>query len=219
MGEEPGSGTLAVYFSGGGFAKVLDSLFSRGASAAWRAKDTTVLLCGMVGSRQGCQEVPYVPGPATAADIAKSLGQVDLVDGRVAYIVPGMSYKAPTGGAPNVMRGEETQLFGLATATTQEQLFVLPGTHSKWAYMSGKSITSFETRMTGEVFDVLSKHSILGKLMEPSLEEDWQAFDAGLRRSGTPGGLLAHLFTCRTEGLAATFPPSALSSYLSGILI
>jgi 2-dehydro-3-deoxyphosphogalactonate aldolase len=220
--EEAGSGTLAVYSSGGGFAKVLDALFVKGTSPAWRAKETIVLLCGMVGSRQGWQEVPYVPGPATIAEVAKSVGRVDLIDGRVAFIVPGISHKAARGGAPDVMRGEETQLFGSATGATgatQERLFLLPGTHSKWAHVCGKTITSFETRMTGEVFDVLSKHSILGKLMDPAQEDDWRAFEAGLIRSGTPGGLLAHIFTCRTEALAATYPPSSLSSYLSGILV
>jgi len=221
--DEKDAGTLATCSkgipAGEAFAGALDKLLARGSSPAWREASTPVLLCGMVGSRQGWLEAPYVPAPATLPSFAANVKSVKLKDGREAWIVPGLSCKPLSGGAPDVMRGEETQLFGALGSTGEKGLFILPGTHSKWALSTGHGeLSSFETQMTGEVFNILKEHSILGKLMASPVE-DWAAFEAGLARSGAPGGLLAHIFSCRCEGLVGNFQGSALPSYLSGILL
>lgn len=217
--EEAGAGALAIAAHGAhGFAETLESLLARGESEEWRSSTTPVILCGMVGSRLGWQEVPYCCSPASLVDALVATQAVQLVDGREALIVPGLSHQSDAGVAPDVMRGEETQLFGAVNAEGGEGLFVLPGTHSKWAYASLGGITAFQTQMTGEVFELLQQHSILGKLMEPA-QEDWVAFDTGLTRSAMPGGVLGHIFACRTEGLAGGFAPASLASFLSGILI
>lgn len=217
--EEAGAGALATAAGGAhAFAKTLESLLARGESEEWRSSMTPIILCGMVGSRMGWHEVPYCHTPASLVGALAATRAVQLVDGREALIVPGLSHQSDAGGAPDVMRGEETQLFGAVNADGGEGLFVLPGTHSKWAYASSGEIISFQTQMTGEVFELLQQHSILGKLMEPA-EEDWVAFETGLTRSALPGGVLGHIFACRTEGLAGAFAPASLPSFLSGILI
>lgn len=217
--EEAGSGALATAAMGAdGFAKCLDSLIARGQSEEWRSSETPVILCGMVGSRLGWQEVPYCCSPVSPADASVAARSVQMMDGREALIIPGVSHQANVGSAPDVMRGEETQLFGAVNSEGSEGLFVLPGTHSKWAYASSTGITSFQTQMTGEVFELLQQHSILGKLMEPA-QDDWAAFEKGLTRSALPGGVLGHIFACRTEGLTGAFAASSLPSFLSGILI
>lgn len=174
-----------------------------------------ILLCGMVGSRQGWIEVPYLPCPADLSAIANALSPVQTRLGSV-WIVPGLVTQAGS-GTRDVMRGEETQILG-TTSATASGLVIAPGTHSKWATVENGCITDFRTYMTGEVFAVLSAHSILGRLMR-STENDATAFDAGVSRSLEDADLLHLLFSARTEGLFERIAPDALSSYLSGLLI
>jgi 2-dehydro-3-deoxygalactonokinase len=174
--------------------------------------DGPVVMSGMVGSRQGWVEAPYVPCPAGFSEIASFLKEVRWKNHR-AWIVPGVSCR-DAAGVPDVMRGEETQILGCGVDGT----ICLPGTHSKWVEVRGGRIERFSTAMTGEVYAVLKQHSILGRMMEEGAA-DPDAFAQGVRRSGDDGGLLHHLFGVRTRGLMGELAPAASASYLSGILI
>ena len=185
------------------------------------APHAPVIASGMIGSRQGWLEVPYLPCPAGLAEIARGLRAVDGPAGRIVHIVPGLLRPADEAGFPDVMRGEETQILGERHEPSGR--YVLPGTHSKWATCSEGRIVDFATYMTGEVFDVLRQHSILGRLMSGQAPDD-AAFARGLERArgsaGTPPGRLLHdLFSARTLGLMAELEPTAIGSYLSGLLI
>lgn len=184
--------------------------------------DFPAIASGMIGSKQGWKEAPYLPAPASLQQIAAGLVSVDVPRRRPLRIVPGVSCRDQD-GLPDVMRGEETQLFGaLATGGGTTRSFVLPGTHSKWAVAGATGIERFSTFMTGEVFAVLRAHSILGRLMP---EASVVAADDGFRRGamasmqGGGGGLLSRLFSTRTLGLFNDVPPAELASYLSGLLI
>jgi 2-dehydro-3-deoxygalactonokinase len=179
----------------------------------WYAEGLPVLMSGMIGSRQGWVEAPYLACPADLAGLAGQLAPVPGQD-RV-WIVPGLSLH--DGGRRDVMRGEETQIAGVAGEGSA--IVVLPGTHSKWVQVEGGRIADFNTFMTGELFDVLVKHSILGRLMTDGEGSD-DAFYRGLgaARAGT-GGLSGALFSVRTLGLFGDIPSAGLGDYLSGLLI
>ncbi len=178
-----------------------------------------IILSGMVGSREGWVEAPYVRCPATIAEIAAACSPLNVAPGRHATIVPGLSYVSDT-GAFDVMRGEEIQIFGaVSTAVAGRQLVVLPGTHGKWAMIEDDKVVRFHTTMTGEVFDVLSRHSILGRAMAEHHAPDEASFARGLARARCPGGLLHHIFSVRAQALSGEEVGSGLPSYLSGILI
>ena len=178
----------------------------------------------MIGSRQGWREVAYAPCPAGLAELAHGLAPVTGLGGRVVHLVPGVARAADPTGFPDVMRGEETQILGASSAAAGGQhCFVLPGTHSKWAWAEHGRIARFATYMTGEVYACLVQHSILGRLMSGH-DADAEAFEQGLARArasaGDPPGRLLHdLFSARTLGLFAAVPPTGLASYLSGLLI
>lgn len=174
--------------------------------------ETPIVMSGMVGSRQGWVEAPYVKCPAGFDEIAEGLQQVRWGD-RSAWIVPGVSCR-DAAGVPDVMRGEETQILGAGA----DGLICLPGTHSKWVEVRAARIEKFATYMTGEVYAVLKQHSILGRMLEEG-KADARAFADGVKRSGEPGGLLHHLFGVRTRGLMGELKPAGSASYLSGIVI
>jgi len=176
---------------------------------------------GMIGSKQGWKEAPYVAAPASLRQIAAALTSVDVPGCRPLRIVPGVSCR-DADGLPDVMRGEETQLFGaLAAGGGVPRSFVLPGTHSKWAVAGSAGIERFSTFMTGEVFAVLRTHSILGRLMpESSVVSAGDGFRRGAESALRGGGsLLKRLFSARTLGLFNEVPAAQLASYMSGLLI
>ena len=115
-----------------------------------------VLICGMAGARQGWVEAPYLPLPARLDRLHEAAIRVP-VPGDI-RILPGLSQNDPA--APNVMRGEETQLLGLPPSD-DTRLVCMPGTHCKWTRMEGGTVTRFTTAMTGELFAALSQHTVL----------------------------------------------------------
>ena len=171
--------------------------------------DGPIVMSGMVGSRQGWMEAPYVPCPAGLDEIASALREA--CSG--VWIVPGVSCRDES-GVPDMMRGEETQVLG----AERDGLICLPGTHSKWVEVRNGRIERFSTYMTGEVYAVLKQHSLLGRMMAEGKPEE-RAFREGIARSAEPGGLLHHLFGVRTLGLMGELDAAGSASYLSGILI
>ena len=175
-----------------------------------------VIACGMVGSRQGWAEAPYRRVPCAPLDPV-ALVAVETADPRLSVrLVPGLSQASPA----DVMRGEETQIAGaLALQPNFDGVFCLPGTHSKWVRISAGEVVSFQTCMTGELFALLSKHSVLRHGMQgDGWDED--GFAAALADSlSQPERIAARLFGLRAEGLLAGLAPDSARSRLSGLLI
>ncbi len=185
------------------------------------AGETQIIMSGMIGSRQGWLEVPYVQCPVTEREISEGRREVTW-SGLRATIVPGLACRGPS-GVVDVMRGEETQIIGAMPGLGDgEHLVCLPGTHSKWLVLRNRRFVSFTTHMTGELYALLKQHSILGRLMTDAAAPATQLneyFDKGVERAREPGGLLHHLFGVRAEGLFGKLPHEAASDYLSGLLI
>lgn len=195
----------------GGFREVFDSLFG-----AWmREAGARCLISGMAGSRQGWVEAPYCPCPAGLAEVRAQVREIE--PGRIA-IVPGLSDEHA--GVPDVMRGEEVQIFGaIALTGLRNGLFVLPGTHNKWADVKDGRVAGFRTFMTGEFYALLSQHSILARTLDASAPFDEAAFLSGVAQADNGEGLLHNAFGARTLSLFERMSASELASYLSGLLI
>lgn len=198
----------------GDFASVFEACFGHWMGAA----GTFCLISGMAGSKQGWLEAPYCACPAGFDEVASQLAWVRA--GRIA-IVPGLSCEHE--GIPDVMRGEETQVFGaLQLLGLSDGLLVLPGTHSKWVTVRGGRIESFSTFMTGEFYALLRQHSLLARsLPETDGDVDWPAFDEGvaLALALRSSSLLQTAFSVRTLSLFDRMAPERLPSYLSGLVI
>jgi 2-dehydro-3-deoxygalactonokinase len=183
----------------------------------WLAPDrvTEVVACGMVGSRQGWVEAPYRAVPCTP--LGGTLAQAPARDLRVSvHVVPGLRQTSP---AADVIRGEETQIAGfIARHPGWDGVLCLPGTHSKWVQISAGEVVSFQTYLTGEMFELLSNGSVLRHGMGTGWDD--AAFAAGLEQGvARPEWLAARLFTLRAEGLLTGLDPDAARARLSGLLI
>ena len=179
-----------------------------------------VLASGMIGSTQGIAEAGYLDLPTDLGDLGKHLTTVEL-DTFDLRIVPGLQKAASETEAPDVIRGEETQLLGLLTPElTEQRTVVLPGTHTKWVTCEGTRIIDFSTSMSGEIFGLLSTSSILARLAEPTEDFRLEAFDWGASiGADDPAALTSSLFSARTWALDGRLLADEVNDYLSGMLI
>jgi 2-dehydro-3-deoxygalactonokinase len=206
-----GEGMLHCVTSG--FAPVLrDHLARLGAPDGM-----PVLICGMAGARQGWREAPYVKTPTRLEALHEGAIRIDA-PGDI-RILPGIAQARAD--RPDVMRGEETQLLGV-TEPAFTGLVCIPGTHSKWVRIEGGDVVEFSTYMTGELFSVISQHSILAHAIEmdgPS-QADSASFREGLAAAfAAPSGLSASLFRLRAAQLLGFEERSDGAARLSGLLI
>jgi 2-dehydro-3-deoxygalactonokinase len=179
-------------------------------------RQTDIIACGMVGSRQGWFEAPYRTVPCVPLDPA-ALVSAPVRDSRInVRLIPGLKQTSPA----DVMRGEETQIAGvIALSPGFDGVICLPGTHSKWVHVSAGEVVSFQTFMTGEMFALLSQASVLRHGMAAGGWDD-AAFDAGLTDAlSRPDRIGAKLFGIRAEGLIAGLSSGSARARLSGLLI
>jgi len=203
-----------------GVQHVQDGRFADALSALlgdWHDDPAPRIACGMIGSRQGWLEAPYVACPAQLSDLAA--GIVRIPEGRLA-VVPGVRTR-DSYDVPDVMRGEETQIAGAVGPLEERVLCAMPGTHSKWACVEAGRIVDFLTYMTGEMWNVLLQHSILGRLAAAGTQagDIGVAFERGVARGLGPGNLAHDAFGARTLVLMGELQGSDVPDWLSGVMI
>ena len=185
-------------------------------SADWRVArgPLPAYFCGMVGSRMGWREVPYAPCPADPHSLSRGALSFS-VEGIAVSLAPGLTCTNPQ-GAPDVMRGEETQILGALLTHPDlargRHLLALPGTHTKWVELRDGAIHSFMTSPTGEIFALLRSQGTL-KTADTATP---RGFAQGLARKGH---LLQALFETRTRQLIDGLSPEDAAGFLSGLLI
>lgn len=182
--------------------------------ARWEAP-LPVVMAGMIGSNAGWLQAPYLPCPIRLGEVGRRLTAVEQALPYRAWIVPGICIERADNC--NVMRGEETQLIG-AYAEQPATVYVMPGTHSKWVRMENDELVDFRTVMTGELHHLLLNHSLIGVGLGER-RSDAQAFANGLETGANEDHIIARLFETRAAHLLGGLEKSAVSDWLSGVLI
>ncbi len=179
-------------------------------------KVTTVIACGMVGSKQGWVETPYLKTPCVPID-NQQLAIATTKDNRIKVnFVPGVMQN----NLADIMRGEETQIAGFINKNPDfNGVVCLPGTHTKWVNVKEGQITSFKTFMTGELFGVISNHTLIRHSI--SIKGWNQAgFEAGIHEGfNNPGSIASDLFSLRAESIVNDLDRDQARSTLSGLLL
>ncbi len=180
------------------------------------------VMAGMIGSRQGWHEAAYLPCPAAIGALADAVVRFRSSDDRPIAIVPGVMLTSAARDG-DVIRGEETQIVGLVDGEPGfDGVAILPGTHSKWVTVAGRSIVDFQTFLTGELFDLLAhksflRHSVAGEADDISASPD---FALAVRRTAEEGlPFLSAIFSVRARALLAAVAPADNLAYLSGLVI
>ncbi len=202
---EEAAGILSV--TDGNFDRRLETLLQQ-----W-PRDVPIIASGMITSRNGWVETPYLPLPLDVQALAGALVPFCTASDRRIHFITGAAT-----AAPDVMRGEETEIIGHLAAGGRDGVFVLPGTHSKWVRTAAGKVVDFHTCMTGEVYALLRGHSILGRLAAEAPFAP-EAFRRGVEASGYEGALLSRVFSARTLALFDRLAPEEIGDYLAGLLI
>ncbi|MCS5590571.1 MAG: 2-dehydro-3-deoxygalactonokinase [Candidatus Thioglobus sp.] len=179
-------------------------------------KVTTVMACGMVGAKQGWVETPYLKTPCVPID-NNQLTTADTYGKRIkVHLVPGVMQNHPA----DIMRGEETQIAGFINKNPDfNGVVCLPGTHAKWVNIKEGQITSFKTFMTGELFGVISNHTLI---RHSASTKGWnqESFKKGVHEGfNNPGLIASNLFSLRAESIVNDLDRVEARSTLSGLLL
>jgi len=194
------------------YEKILESLLGD-----WLVGTQYFIFSGMITSRQGWIETPYVACPVSLESLVEQIQAQKLESGHTAYFMPGVCCYLFNGeSSADVMRGEEVQLLGMSANT--RKIVVLPGTHSKWVQLNSHSIDTFCTYMTGELFELVRYQSLAGQLATTTDHIDEHFLD-GVNIGYNSDQLMGKLFGARSSVLLGHRAPEAVHSYLSGLLI
>ena len=208
VSSDKGAAALAGDQDGYGdeLTRLLGELDSRG-------KDAPIVISGMASSSIGWKELPYAEVPFSLSGESLVVEELDF-PGRLVLLISGVA----TGD--DVMRGEEVELVGLHQLghLQGDCIAITPGTHSKHVQISDGKVTNFETFMTGELFELMSQHSILKHSVELGSDLDIDSFLRGVER-GVKSPLSNAFFKVRTGSLLSGLSLSESASYLDGIVI
>jgi 2-dehydro-3-deoxygalactonokinase len=187
--------------------------------ARWPAAGM-IYACGMVGSNVGWDDAGYAECPIGLDELALRLHPTTIAD-RALHIVPGLACRRAADNAPDIMRGEETELFGLLRAgrLPQAGIVALPGTHGKWVRIEGGKVLEFMTAMSGEIFDRLTAAGMLASVVAAPASAN-AAFGAGVDAGfARQPGLGTALFGVRARVIRGELARDDAASYLRGLLI
>lgn len=204
-----------------------DMLQSKGMAV----KSIRMMLSGMASSSIGWVDLPYarMPFPLDGSGAVVQSRELSLDSGVTidCRLISGVCSQ------DEMMRGEETELMGIFSCPTYRSiaghcLAVVPGTHSKHVVIRDGVMQSVQTYMTGELLEVLSRHSVLQATVDLAtvfdqkfkmvLESQQEAFKSGVFRA-KQSGLLGGLFQTRTRGVLHSAPAHDNIWFLLGLLI
>jgi 2-dehydro-3-deoxygalactonokinase len=195
-----------------GMAATMDALAARWPNSG------PVYASGMIGSNVGWKEVPYAEAPAGVADLAAAAVATEIGNVPV-HIVPGITCRRSFDGEPDILRGEEIEMMGLAVLGTSDGWVALPGTHTKWARLERGRVVEFFTSMSGEIFDRLTQKGLLASIVDGEAKDGpvfLKGVAAGRARKLSLGTLL---FGARAQVVRGFLSKADAASYLRGLLI
>lgn len=179
-------------------------------------RPTPVIACGMVGARTGWAEAEYRPVPCTPLDPQRAT-RPPVRDPRLqVHILPGLSQTDP----PDVLRGEESQVAGfLAHRPDFRGTLCLPGTHCKWVSIADGKVRGFHTFMTGEIYALLTRQSVLRLTIGDARPDNTAFLEASAQVAANTDMAIAGLFPLRAAALLSGLAPEQAAGRLSGLLI
>jgi 2-dehydro-3-deoxygalactonokinase len=192
---------------------------------AWIERDVVpVRMAGMIGSQAGLADAGYQRLPIFLDELAATSAEVEVATPLATRvgIRPGLALV--DGDARDVMRGEEVQLLG-ASRLAPADLYVFPGTHSKWVpieRVGGRArVRTFSTMMTGELFAWLVEGSLVGRGLPASPAWSDESFARGVARArgDVDVDIIEEMFRVRARWLLGDVAPADAPSFLSGLLL
>ncbi|PLS05652.1 2-dehydro-3-deoxygalactonokinase [Neobacillus cucumis] len=191
-----------------------------------------IVATGMITSNLGLYEVKHIEGPAMIEDFAKasSLQLIEQFYHIPCIFVPGMRNKTEhyTGKLADkidrydVMRGEEVESFGLLNqlGLQGKGLILLPGSHTKFVFITDWKIESCYSTLCGEILFAVSRETILSSSLNKKLitKVEPEYLIAGYQ-SSEKFGLSRSLYHVRLLDLFEEMDENQRANYFVGAVI
>lgn len=132
-----------------------------------------IIGCGMITSEHGLCHLEHIAAPCGIDSLSKGLYTtvIDSISNLPFVFVRGVK-KMGDFEITDMMRGEETEIFGLSDKLEMDCLYVLPGSHSKLIYINALGeISDFSTELTGELISAIANNTILKDMIDLSQTE------------------------------------------------
>lgn len=187
-----------------------------------------IIASGMITSNMGLIEIPHMEAPASVFDISKQVKSIrfdDIVDKDILFI-PGIKSgfnKNSTLAEKDIMRGEETEVFGYlshANGENEDILVVHYGSHHKCIHVQNNNIVGSRTAITGELIMAVSQNTIikssLKNLEQVEIDLDWVR--QGVEASKT-SGISRAIFSVRMLDTMEKLDKNKVTSFFLGIML
>lgn len=188
-----------------------------------------IIASGMITSEGGLYNLNHICAPAGIKELHNAMREVRLPEiSDIPFVfIPGIKTVGESFAETDMMRGEETELFGLA----QERgdcLYILPGSHSKLIETDADGrISHFSTYMTGEMISALSQHTILKSavdLTQSEVDENYllegyhTSFRMGINAALFKTRILKNIFSAGNLSAYSFFLGAVLSGEINAVL-
>jgi len=183
---------------------------------------SAVIASGMITSEFGLCNLPHIVAPVGIGDLHDNMKKLNIPEicDIPFYFIPGVKTISTDETEIDMMRGEETEFFGLSNVIGENGVCILPGSHSKIIFSNGENkIDIFKTMLSGEMIFSLSQHTILCDAVDlsiPSVDEDYLIRGY---KSAQKIGINAALFKVRILKNLLSCTPQQVYSYFCGVVL
>lgn len=131
-----------------------------------------IIACGMITSEFGIINLAHVNSPCGIYELSQNLYKEIIPEiSQIPFVfIRGVKYLSDN--SIDMMRGEETEIYGISEQPHENSLYVLPGSHSKLIYIDEENrISNFSTELTGELISAVANHTILSDIIDLNQNE------------------------------------------------
>ncbi len=183
-----------------------------------------IIASGMIGSEIGLMEIPHISAPVTKEKLKENIvkTKIEAICDTDFYFIPGIKCHMENSELADIMRGEETEFFGLMKAEGIEEdvVCVLPGSHGKIINYEKGEIKDFYTTISGEMLASLSKNTILKNSFPNGLSKEIdEAYLIKGYETAKETGMSRTLFHIRVMKNFFGIDEIKLSSYFCGAVL
>ncbi len=189
-----------------------------------------ILASGMITSEFGLCLLEHLTTPCGVRELAVAMHEVVLEDiSKIPFVFArGVKTSGKKFECFDMMRGEETELMGIAEKLEADCLYVLPGSHSKLVLTDNEEkICEFSTELTGELISAVSNDTILRnsvdlntKTIDEAYLQKGYAFakEKGINAAFFKVRILDKLLGCSKEEIYSFFIGAALEPEIENII-
>lgn len=189
-----------------------------------------IIASGMITSESGLYNLNHICAPAGIKELHNAMKEVRLPEiSDIPFVfIPGVKTNGKSYAETDMMRGEETEIFGMADDVQCDCLYILPGSHSKLIEIDNCGrISHFSTYMTGEMIKAVSENTILktavdlakSKINEKYLLEGYYASEQlGIGAALFKTRILKNLFSESRDCVYSFFIGAVVSSEINAVI-